>query len=195
MGVQRLASGDYTARVRHHASAGLRVSLGRFTTEQKALEAVNRYEQTGELPDLGRPRYRGVYQARAGWFYEFEGEMFGPFRDEVTAAWHRRRARDNVTQRERRARCGRRRAFRVVSEVVDAAHVLSNVKTRSMTTRQSALATNDARVSEEENDIDAPVTYQPICSSVPSDLECKAQDENLLIESHLTFAHTQGEDW
>lgn len=193
MGVLRLASGDYTARVRHHASSGLRVSLGRFPTEQKALEAVDRYAQTGKLPDLGRPRYRGVYQARAGWFYEFEGDMFGPFRDEVTAAWHRRRARDNVTQRERRARCGQR-AFRVFSEVVDAAHVLSNVKTRSMTRRQGALTTNEERVSEEENDIDAPMTAN-VFSFAPSDLECKAQDENLLIESYLTFAHTQGGDW
>jgi len=194
MGVLRLASGAYTARVRHHGSAGLRVSLGRFPTEQKALEAVDRYEKTGDLPDLGRPRYQGVYQERAGWFYEFEGDMFGPFRDELTAAWHRRRDRDNVTQRKRRARCGRR-AFRVVSEVGDAAHVLSNVKTRSMTRPQDALATSEARVSEEENDIDAPMTYRPIFSIAPSDLECKAQDENLLIESHLTLAHTQGGGW
>lgn len=184
MGVMRLASGAYTARVRHHDSAGLRVSLGRFATEQKAREAVDLYARTGELPDMGRPRFRGVYHARSGWFYEFEGEVFGPFRDELEAAWRRRRDRDNVTQRARRAVQG-------YSKMVVAAHVLSSVKTHAMTTRRGATATNVTRVSNEENDKDG-TNNSNVVSSVLSDSECKAQDENLLIDSDLTLARTWG---
>jgi hypothetical protein len=188
MGVKLLASGYYTARVRHHDSPGLRVSIGHFSTEKEAHEAVERYARTGKLPYLGRPRYRGVHQARAGWFYEFEGDIFGPFCSEVKAAWHRRRDRDNVTQRARRARKVRPYG-RVASDVFDAVRVLSNVNIHAMTTRQGALATNDARISEDKNDIDAPI------SIVPSHFECTEQDENLLIDGDLTFARTGGGEW
>jgi hypothetical protein len=184
MGVLRLASGAYTARVRHHDSTGLRVSLGNFPTEQKALEAVDRYERTGDLPDLGRPRFRGVYQTRVGWFYEFEGEVFGPFDDELKAAWHRRRDRDNVTQRARRAAHG-------YAKMVVAAHVLSNVKTHSMTTRQADSSTNTTRVPDGEKKVDGDFKSN-IFSVSPCDSECDAQDENLLIDSEFTIAQTWG---
>lgn len=190
MGVKLLASGYYTARVRHHDSPGLRVSIGHFSTEKEAHEAVERYARTGKLPKLGRPRYRGVHQTRTGWFYEFEGAVFGPFCSEVKAAWHRRRDRDNVTQRARRARQGRPAVQTDLdSDAADAPRVLSDVNIHAMTTRQGALAANDARISEEKNDIDAPI------SIVPSDFECTGQDENMLIDSDLTFAHTGGGDW
>jgi hypothetical protein len=184
MGVLRLACGAYTARVRHHGSSGLRVSLGRFSTEQKAVEAVSRYEQTGELPDLGRPRYRGVYKARTGWFYEFEGKDFGPFRNELKAAWRRRRDRDNITQRARRASKG-------YSKLVGAACILSSVKTHAMTTRRVDLSTNITRVPDGENNVDGDVKSNMFSDS-PCDSDCKAQDENLLIDSDLTLAQTWG---
>lgn len=183
MGVMRLASGAYTARVRHHDSAGLRVSLGRFSTEQKAREAVDRYARTGELPDMGRPRFRGIHKTRAGWFYEFEGDDFGPFRSELEAAWRRRRDRDNVTQRARRA-------VRGYSKMVVAAHVLSDVKTHAMTTRRVAPKKNVTRVSEEENNAEAAPN---VVSGAPCDAECQTQDENLLIDSDFTLAQTRGE--
>jgi hypothetical protein len=185
MGVLRLASGAYTARVRHHDSAGLRVSLGRFSTEQAAIDAVDRYARTGELPDMGRPRFRGVYQTRSGWFYEFEGEIFGPFGGELEAAWRRRRDRDNVTQRARRAVQG-------YSKMVVAAHVLSSVKTHAMTTRRGALSANAASVSDEKNNGGGGVNLN-IISGAPCDAHCKAQDENLLIDDNLTLAQTCGE--
>lgn len=184
MGVLRLASGDFVARVRHHDSAGLRVSLGRFSTEQKALEAVDRYAQTGKLPDIGRPRYRGVYQTRTGWFYEFEGEVFGPFGNELDAAWRRRRDRDNVTQRARRASKG-------YSKIVDAARVLSNVKTHAMTTRRAVLSTNAVRVPDSANN-DGGAVKSILFSDGPCDSNNNTQDENLLIDSDLTLAQTWG---